>query len=45
MVFARVAEELHSQYVLGFDPLKRDGKVHTIEVKVGLCHHFSRKIL
>jgi Ca-activated chloride channel family protein len=32
--FARVAEELHSQYLLGFSPPKRDGKVHDIDVKV-----------
>ncbi len=32
--FAGVAEELHSQYVLGFVPPKRDGKLHDIEVRV-----------
>ena len=32
--FARVADELHSQYLVGFAPPKRDGKVHDIEVKV-----------
>ena len=32
--FAQVAEELHSQYLLGFDPPKRDGKTHDVEVKV-----------
>jgi VWFA-related protein len=32
--FARVADELHSQYLLGFPPPKRDGKVHKIEIKV-----------
>jgi Ca-activated chloride channel family protein len=32
--FARVADELHSQYLIGFAPPKRDGKVHDIEVKV-----------
>ena len=32
--FAQVADELHSQYLLGFVPPKRDGKVHDIEVKV-----------
>jgi VWFA-related protein len=32
--FAQVADELHSQYLLGFEPPKRDGKVHKIEVKV-----------
>lgn len=32
--FARVAEELHSQYLLGFAPPKRDGKKHDIDVRV-----------
>jgi Ca-activated chloride channel homolog len=32
--FARVADELHSQYLLGFAPAKRDGKVHDIDVRV-----------
>src|SRR5215204_578657 len=32
--FARVADELHSQYLLGFAPPKRDGKTHKIEVRV-----------
>ena len=32
--FARVADELHSQYLLGFTPPKRDGKVHEIEVRL-----------
>ena len=32
--FAQVADELHSQYLLGFLPARRDGKVHDIEVKV-----------
>ena len=32
--FAAVADELHSQYLLGFAPPKRDGKVHKIDVKV-----------
>jgi Ca-activated chloride channel family protein len=32
--FARVADELHSQYLIGFAPPKRDGKVHELEVKV-----------
>jgi Ca-activated chloride channel homolog len=32
--FARVADELHSQYLLGFAPPRRDGKVHEIELKV-----------
>ena len=33
-LFTRVAEELHRQYVLGFAPPERDGKVHQIAVKV-----------
>lgn len=32
--FSRVADELHSQYLLGYAPPKLDGKVHDIEVKV-----------
>jgi Ca-activated chloride channel family protein len=32
--FARVADELHSQYLIGFDPPRRDGKVHDIDVRV-----------
>jgi Ca-activated chloride channel family protein len=32
--FARVADELHSQYLLGFEPPKRDGKVHDIDVRL-----------
>jgi VWFA-related protein len=32
--FARVADELHSQYLLGYAPPKRDGKVHDIEVRL-----------
>jgi Ca-activated chloride channel homolog len=32
--FAQVADELHSQYLLGFAPPKRDGKVHDISVRV-----------
>lgn len=33
--FTRVAQELHSQYLLGFEPQKTDGKVHRLEVRVG----------
>ena len=32
--FARVADELHHQYVLGFVPAKLDSKEHKIEVKL-----------
>jgi Ca-activated chloride channel family protein len=32
--FARVADELHSQYLIGFAPPRRDGKVHEIDVRV-----------
>lgn len=32
--FTRVAQELHSQYVLGFTPSVRDGKLHELEVRV-----------
>jgi Ca-activated chloride channel family protein len=32
--FARVAEELHRQYAIGFEPSKLDGKMHKLELKV-----------
>jgi Ca-activated chloride channel family protein len=32
--FAQVADELHAQYLLGYVPPKRDGKVHSVEVRV-----------
>jgi Ca-activated chloride channel family protein len=32
--FTRVAQELHSQYLLGFSPALLDGKLHKLEVKV-----------
>ena len=32
--FADVADELHSQYLLGFAPPRRDGKVHDIDVRL-----------
>ena len=32
--FAGVADELHTQYLLGYAPPKRDGKVHDINVHV-----------
>lgn len=32
--FTRVAQELHSQYVLGFSPATLDGKVHKLETRV-----------
>jgi len=32
--FTRVAQELHSQYVLGFTPTMLDGKVHKLLVRV-----------
>jgi len=32
--FTRVAQELHSQYVLGFSPAVLDGKIHKLEVRV-----------
>ena len=31
--FTRVAQELHSQYLLGFSPKNLDGKVHKLEVR------------
>jgi Ca-activated chloride channel family protein len=32
--FSRVADELHRQYALGFEPSKLDGKSHKLEVRV-----------
>jgi len=32
--FAQVADELHSQYLLGFAPSARDGKNHDLDVRV-----------
>jgi Ca-activated chloride channel family protein len=32
--FTRVAQELHSQYVLGFSPEVADGRIHKLEVRV-----------
>lgn len=34
--FAQVADELHGQYLLGFVPPKRDGKVHEIDVRTAV---------
>jgi Ca-activated chloride channel family protein len=33
--FARVAEELRRQYLIGFSPAVLDGKLHRLEVRVG----------
>jgi Ca-activated chloride channel family protein len=32
--FTRVAQELHSQYVLGFSPETLDGRIHKLDVRV-----------
>jgi len=32
--FARVVDELHQQYMLGFVPPARDGKTHKIEIRI-----------
>ena len=32
--FTRVAQELHSQYVIGFTPMVLDGKVHKLSVRM-----------
>ncbi len=34
VTFARVVQELHSQYLLGFAPPVLDGSVHTLEVRL-----------
>lgn len=33
--FARVAEELRRQYLIGFNPTALDGKLHRVDVRVG----------
>jgi VWFA-related protein len=30
----RIADELHAQYVLGFNPAKLDGKLHRLDISV-----------
>ena len=42
--FARVIDELHSQYLLGFSPPARDGKEHKIEVKVRRTEAAAEKL-
>ena len=32
--FTRVAQELHSQYIVGFSPEVLDGKIHKLEVRI-----------
>jgi len=32
--FTRVAQELHSQYVIGFTPMLLDGKIHKLSVRM-----------
>jgi Ca-activated chloride channel homolog len=34
VTFTRVADELHRQYALGFDPAKLDNKMHKLEVRL-----------
>ena len=41
--FTRVAQELHSQYVLGFTPTLLDGKLHRITVKAKTRHDRPRQ--
>jgi Ca-activated chloride channel family protein len=45
--FTRVAQELHSQYVLGFTPSQLDGKIHRISVraKAGMTVRTRRSYL
>lgn len=40
--FRRVAEELHSQYMLGFSPEKIDGQLHKLEVRVAQSNYTVR---
>jgi hypothetical protein len=32
--FAKIADELHHQYAIGFTPPALDGKMHALEVRV-----------
>ena len=32
--FTRIAQELHSQYVMGFSPESLDNKIHKLEVRI-----------
>lgn len=41
-VATQAAVELHSQYVLGFEPQRLDGKVHEIDVRVKKRGHTAR---
>lgn len=34
VLFGDIADELHSQYLLGFEPQKHDGKVHRLDVRI-----------
>jgi len=40
--FAAVADELHSQYLLGFVPPRHDGKTHAISVRLAQAHLKAR---
>jgi hypothetical protein len=40
--FARVANELHHQYALGFTPEKLDGKMHDLTVRVSQPNLIAR---
>ena len=40
--FARVADELHHQYALGFTPTTLDGKMHTLEVRLADASMIAR---
>jgi Ca-activated chloride channel family protein len=45
--FTRVAQELHSQYLLGFTPMMLDGKIHriTVRAKPGMVVRARRSYL
>ena len=40
--FTRIAQELRSQYLIGFSPAVLDGKVHKLEVRVTRSGHKAR---
>jgi len=40
--FTKVAQELHSQYVLAFEPKQLDGKIHKLATRVKKPWHYAR---
>lgn len=40
--FTKVAQELHSQYVLAFEPKVLDGKIHKLSIRMKKAGHYAR---